>query len=105
MSMIAKSISFDLPVPWTEGKFETKTIGRVNFLVGPNGSGKSMFAEALKSHLGNARILGTDRLSGMEHTSPYKAVLGDHFVNGLVKNQFCYFKEAGNQGFGLNFVR
>jgi len=104
MSMIAKSISFDLPVPWTEGKFETETIGRINFLVGPNGSGKSMFAEALKSYLGNARILGTDRLSGMEHTSPYKNAFGDHFANGLVKNQFPYFKEAGKQGFGLDTI-
>jgi len=104
MSMIAKSISFDLPVPWTEGKFETETIGRINFLVGPNGSGKSMFAEALKSHLGDARILGTDRLSGMEHTSPYKDVLGDHFARGLAKNQFSYFKRAGDQGFGLDTI-
>jgi len=104
MSMIAKSISFDLPVPWMKGKFETETIGRINFLVGPNGSGKSMFAEALKSYLGNARILGTDRLSGMEHTSPYKDVFGDHFAQGLVKNQFPYLKKAGDQGFGLDTI-
>ncbi|MCK4392292.1 AAA family ATPase, partial [Candidatus Bipolaricaulota bacterium] len=104
MSMIAKSISFDLPVPWTEGKFETEMIGRINFLVGPNGSGKSMFAEALKSHLGEARILGTDRLSGMEHTSPYKAIWGDRLAGGLAKNQFSYFKSAGDQGFGLDTI-
>jgi len=104
MSMIAKSISFDLPLPWTGGKFETETIGRINFLVGPNGSGKSLFAEALKSHLPETRILGTDRLSGMEHTSPYKDLLGDRFANGLAKNQFHYFKKAGDQGFGLDTI-
>ena len=104
MTMIERSISFELPIPWTSGRFETDSIGRINFLVGPNGSGKSKFAEALKSYLGNARILGTDRLSGMEHTSPYKDAFGDNFAHGLVKHQFPYFKNAGEQGFGLDTI-
>ncbi len=64
--MIDKNLSFDLPIPWKQKKFETPQIGAINFLVGPNGSGKSKFAEALRSHLDNPRMLGTDRLSGME---------------------------------------
>ena len=83
--MINKELSFDLPIPWKQKKFKTSQIGTINFLVGPNGSGKSKFAEALRSHLGNARILGTDRLSGMEQTNALSSIWGDHFASGLAK--------------------
>jgi len=59
-------LSFDLPSPWVEKRFETDHIGAINYLVGPNGSGKSRFAEQLRAQLPQSRILGTDRLSGMQ---------------------------------------
>ena len=102
--MINKALSFDLPIPWKQKKFETAQIGTINFLVGPNGSGKSKFAEALRSHLGNARMLGTDRLSGMEQTSAIRGIWGDHLASGLAKNQFSSFKNAGKQGSGIDTI-
>lgn len=102
--MINKNLSFDLPVPWKNKGFSTQQIGAINFLVGPNGTGKSKFAESLKSHLGNARMLGTDRLSGMEQTGALRGIYGDHFANGLAKNHFSHFKNAGQQGSGIDTV-
>jgi len=102
--MINKALSFDLPIPWKQKKFETSQIGTINFLVGPNGSGKSKFAEALRSHLGNARMLGTDRLSGMEKSSALWSIWGDHFASGLAKNFFVQFKNAGQQGSGIDTI-
>lgn len=102
--MINKKLSFDLPIPWKQKKFETPQIGAINFLVGPNGSGKSKFAEVLRSHLTNARMLGTDRLSGMEQTSALRSIFGDHFASGLAKNQFHNFKNAGQQGSGIDTI-
>lgn len=101
--MIKLSLSFDLPVPWRQKKFETTQVGAINFLVGPNGSGKSKFAAALQSRLSNARMLGTDRLSGMEQTNALR-VFGDHFANGFAKNQFTHFKNAGRQGSGIDTI-
>ncbi|MBW2595181.1 MAG: AAA family ATPase [Deltaproteobacteria bacterium] len=102
--MINKALSFDLPIPWKQKKFEITQIGAINFLVGPNGSGKSKFAEALRSVLENVRMLGTDRLSGMEQANPLKNIFGDHFANGLAKNQFPNFKSAGQQGSGIDTI-
>ena len=100
--MIEREISFDLPVPWQEKRFDTPRIGKINFLVGPNGSGKSKFAVALHGHLGDARILDTDRLSGMEQASGLWPIFGDHFANGLAKNRFAEFKSAGQKGSGID---
>jgi len=100
--MIDKAISFDLPVPWTNKRFETPQIGVINFLVGPNGSGKSKFAEALQRHLGDARILGTDRLEGMEQSNAFRSIFGDHLGKGLQKGHFQRFKDAGQQGSGID---
>jgi hypothetical protein len=58
----------------------------------------------LRSHLGNARILGTDRLSGMEQTQVLRNIIGDHFVNGLAKNQFKHFRNAGQLGSGIDSI-
>lgn len=104
--MIGKQISFDLPLPWRQKKFETSKIGAINFLVGPNGSGKSRFAEALQSHLGKdqARMLGTDRLSGMEQTRAMEDVWGDNLANGFAKNNFGYYKNAGQKGSGIDTI-
>ncbi|MDP2883629.1 MAG: AAA family ATPase, partial [Ignavibacteria bacterium] len=102
--MINKKLLFDLPIPWKQKKFETSQIGTINFLVGPNGSGKSKFAEALRSYLGNARILGTDRLSGMEQTNPLWGLWGDHLASGLAKNYFSQFKNAGQHGSGIDTI-
>ncbi len=102
--MINKQLSFDLPTPWHQKKFETSQIGVINFLVGPNGSGKSKFAGVLHSHLGNARILGTDRLSGMEQMNVLRDMFGDHFSNGLAKNHFGNYKSAGQQGSAIDTV-
>jgi len=102
--MICKILSFKLPIPWREKSFETTQIGSINFLVGPNGSGKSKFAEALRSHLGNARMLGTDRLSGMEQTGPLRNIFGDQLAHGFAKNYFQHFKTAGQQGSGIDTI-
>jgi hypothetical protein len=103
VSMISHPLSFDLPTPWTEKKYETDQIGLINFLVGPNGSGKSRFIGALLPHLPKARLLGTDRLTGMEQKN-HLAFVGDHFSNGLQKNWFGHFRNAGLQGSGLDTI-
>jgi len=102
--MINKRLSFALPIPWEEKRFETPQIGYINFLVGPNGSGKSKFAEALRSHLKNARLLGTDRLSGMEQIDHLRVVYGDRFAHGFAKDHFNHFKAAGMQGSGIDTI-
>jgi predicted ATPase len=103
--MINRKLSFDLPIPWRQKKFETPQIGAINFIVGPNGSGKSKFAEALRTHLGsNVRMLGTDRLSGMEQTGALKSLFGDHFANGFAKNHFVQFKNIGQLGSGIDTI-
>lgn len=101
--MINYSISFNLPEPWTNKAFNTQNIGSINFLVGPNGSGKSRFAAALKAKLNNARLLSTDRLSGMEGGGGIRNIIGDHFAGGYAKNQFPHLKQSGLQnGSGLD---
>jgi len=104
--MINKKISFGLPLPWQNKTFETEQLGRINFLVGPNGSGKSKFAETLLLHLGGeyARLLGTDRLSGMEQMSALRGMFGDRLLNGLPKNQFNGYKNVGQAGFGIDAI-
>ena len=102
--MINKKLSFALPLPWKSKTFSTDQVGAINFLVGPNGSGKSKFAGALKDSLGNARLLGTDRLSGMEQNNALRGVFGDHFSDGLARNHFSHLKNAGQAGFGIDTV-
>ena len=102
--MINKKLSFNLPLPWKNRTFNTEQVGAINFLVGPNGSGKSKFAEALKAQLGSARLLSTDRLSGMEQNKALERVFGDRFGNGFAKNYFHRLKEAGKQGLGIDTV-
>ena len=97
-------LSFTLPIPWQNTSFETEQIGPLNFLVGPNGSGKSKFAETLRSQLGNARLLGADRLSGMEQTAPLKNIFGDQLAGGLAKSWFGQLKNAGQQGSGIDTI-
>jgi predicted ATPase len=100
--MIEHKLSFALPKPWENLQFDIERFGAINFLVGPNGSGKSRFAETLKGALGNVRLLGTDRLSGMEKNQGM-GFLGDHFQEGLRKNWFQQFKNAGTHfGSGLD---
>lgn len=102
--MIQRAISFSLPPPWRNKKFETPCIGAINFLVGPNASGKSRFATQLQAHLGDARILGTERLSGMEQGPGLRTVIGDHLRDGFPKNAFGSLKQAGIQGSGLDTI-
>ena len=103
-SMIKKSLSFGLPLPWIGKKFETKHIGFINFLVGPNGSGKSNFAMELRQHLGTeARLLATDRLSGMEQIR-HPTIRGDGFDQGFPKHSFVNIKNAGQQGSGIDSI-
>ena len=100
--MIEHKLNFALPEPWKHAHFQTERFGPINFLVGPNGSGKSRFAEALKSNLPNARLLGTDRLRGMNKNEGL-GFLGDHFQEGFQKSWFDRIKKAGKQfGFGLD---
>ena len=105
--MIDEQISFDLPQPWENLKFEVDKIGAINFLVGPNGSGKSRFADELYRHVkqrpGGARLLGTDRLSGMEHSSAMRDISGDTFGRGFDENRFDSLKTAGlERGSGID---
>ncbi|PZV19090.1 MAG: hypothetical protein DCF20_03395 [Pseudanabaena sp.] len=102
--MIEKNLSFSLPLPWKDITFAVSKIGYVNFLVGPNGSGKSKFGQTLKDHLGNARLLGTDRLSGMEQNNALKQFFGDNFAGGLAKSHFPQLKSAGQQGLGIDTI-
>ena len=102
--MINKKLSLDLPIPWKSKNFGTEQIGAINFLVGPNGSGKSKFAEALKAHLKNARLLSTDRLSGMEQNNPLWSMFGDNLSAGLAKGNFNGFKNAGQRGSGIDTI-
>ena len=100
--MINKTLSFDLPIPWQNKKFVTQNIGSINFLVGPNGSVKSQFSRSLVSSLGAAaRLLGTERLRGMEQMSQTN-VFHDQFQGGLAKNQFQNYKNAGRVGSGID---
>ena len=103
--MIAKKISFSLPrTPGKIRDFTSDSLGPINFLVGPNGSGKSRFASALKDSLPSARMLGTDRLSGMEQNSALRGMFGDHLRTGYDKGRFQQFKDAGETGSGLDAI-
>ena len=105
--MIKTKLVFSLPSPWEDQSFETNQVGPINFLVGPNGSGKSRFIIALFEQLnreGNARFLGTDRLSEMGVPTAGKNLSGDPFVNGYAKNWFGSLKTAGAQGSGIDTI-
>jgi 2-phosphoglycerate kinase len=100
--MIDKRLSFSLPSPWENCTFTTEQVGPINFLVGPNGSGKSRFAATLAGQLENARLLGTDRLRGMEQTDALADIYGDRLNAGIPKSQFDHFKTAGRRGAGID---
>ena len=102
--MIDLNLQFQLPLPWNGKVFETSQIGPINFLVGPNGSGKSQFAQVLAKTWANTRLLGTDRLSGMEQIRPFTAFQPDPFNNGYARNRFQYLKQAGTQGSGIDTI-
>jgi hypothetical protein len=102
--MIQYDVTFQLPSPWSGQTFATRQLGTLNFLVGPNGSGKSRFAEALKGSLPDCRLLGTDRLAGMEK-NPGFGGFGDNLAQGLQKQLFDRFKNAGVQfGNGVDAI-
>ena len=102
--MININLSFPLPQPWEGQRFQTQQIGPINYLVGPNGSGKSQFANGLTKCLSNPRLLGTDRLRGMEQFRPLDRLTGDTFGRGFAKNRFGNLKEAGKQGSGIDTI-
>ena len=106
--MIHLNLKLQLPPPWKGQLFETEKIGPVNFLVGPNGSGKSQFAMTLfnwlKTQAGEARLLGTDRLSGMEQTGPLRGIVGDTFGRGFARSQFDNLRAAGAGGSGIDTI-
>lgn len=99
--MIDNHISFNLPTPWNGEVFDTDQLAPINFLVGPNGSGKSQFARAMRSHLQNPRLLGTDRLVMMEQTNSLRSAFGDSFSEGIRKSHFHHVKNAAQEGGGL----
>ena len=99
--MTERGISFQLPKPWINQTFAIEKFGKINFFVGPNGSGKSRFAAVLKSHLPNARLLGTDRLTGTG-AAVIANIIGDSFAQGFQKNHFSLFKQAGASGSGID---
>lgn len=102
--MIEMQIEFDLPLPWLNKKFQSNKFSPINFLVGPNGSGKSQFSRSLKSFLPGARLLGTDRLSGMAYNTGLEGLFGDNFASGFAKNYFDHLKQAAQQGSGIDTV-
>ncbi len=109
--MINFDLSFPLPPPWENKSFETDQIGPINFLVGPNGSGKSQFAHVLSMQLRNVaggahlvRLLGTDRLEGMEQTTTLGSFRADNFSEGFRKREFGNLKNAGAQGSGIDTI-
>ena len=106
--MIDIDLSFELPTPWESRKFQTSHIGEINFLVGPNGSGKSQFVQSLYGELQRLnlrpRLLGTDRLTGMERIHAFSRFVGDPFREGLAKDQFEYLKQAGVLGAGIDAI-
>ena len=100
--MIKHELAFSLPTPWENAEFKTNQFGAINFLVGPNGSGKTRFADTLKNHLQNSRLLSTDRLRGM---TKYESLgfLRDDFNSGFQKNMFSNMKRAGDKyGSGID---
>ncbi|MDR3510929.1 MAG: AAA family ATPase [Caulobacteraceae bacterium] len=100
--MIEQPVTFLLPKPWEGVHFRRDRIGAINFLVGPNGSGKSRFADSLRQALPGARLLGTDRLSGMGANSGF-GLWGDNLAAGYQKGHFQHFKSAGsNYGSGVD---
>ena len=102
--MIAFKAAFELPPPWSGQTFSATQLGELNFLVGPNGSGKSRFAECLKDQLPNCRLLGTDRLTGLDKNLGW-GFLGDNLARGFPKQWFSQFKDAGKRfGSGLDTV-
>ena len=105
--MIEMNLEFPLPLPWNNQTFKATQVGPINFLVGPNGSGKSRFANELIGQLksaGNARLLGTDRLSEMRGPGAISRFIGDHFGKGFAKNWFPDLKTAGAQGSGIDTI-
>ena len=102
--MIEMNLKFSLPLPWKNQTFRTTQVGPINFLVGPNGSGKSQFANNLVNQLENSRLLGTDRLSGMEQVQSFRYSQGVRFKNGFDKDQFQNLKQAGKEGSGIDSI-
>ena len=106
--MMELDLSFPLPLPWDNETFQTNQIGEINYLVGPNGSGKSQFTKTLQAALRQSelrtRLLGTDRLVGMEQIQPFRRFMGDPIGEGLNKNQFEDFKQAGEFGAGIDAI-
>ena len=107
--MIKTNLSFPLPPPWENKSFETDQVGPINSLVGPNGSGKSQFARVLSNQLQNlagnshlVRLLGTDRLEGMEQTATLGHFGSRKFSDGFSKRQFGDLKQAGAAGSGID---
>lgn len=106
--MIEFDLNFELPAPWTEKVFHTNQIGEINFLVGPNGSGKSQFARRLYNALTQLgqplRLLGTERLTGMEQVNPFQNIRSPMFGDGLGKDLFESLKQAGSLGAGIDAI-
>ena len=106
--MIKTKLDIQLPPPWETGSFRTSHIGEINYLVGPNGSGKSQFAQRLHDELRNLnlrpRLLGTDRLTGMERVQVLSRYVGDPFQEGIDKNRFEGLKQAGGLGAGIDAI-
>jgi len=86
-------LDFELPSPWLGKRFKTSRLGDITFLVGPNGSGKSRFAEALLDKLPDSRLIGTDRLTGLETKAD---IFSNPYEGGFAKNLFDRFK-AGRE--------
>lgn len=104
MTLIDTPISFPLPTPWVNTQFTLNRLLSLTFLVGPNGSGKSRFAEVLKGGLPGCRLLGTDRLDGMQRNKGF-GIFGDNFANGFQKSWFPNFRSFGqNFGSGIDTI-
>lgn len=101
--MIDKVLQISLPLPWKNKVFQTNQISAINYLVGPNGSGKTQFAKSLAGKLSGSRLLGTDRLTGLNQDA-LAPILGDTFRRGYAQNQFQHYRDAGKAGSGIDTV-
>ena len=102
--MIDMNLKFSLPIPWENQTFQTTQVGPINFLVGPNGSGKSQFASDLVNQLENPRLLGTDRLRGMEQVQSLQDFQRNPFQNGFNMDHFQDLRQAGKKGSGIDSI-
>ena len=94
--------------------FSTTSVEESNFSVHPSrtnqlpcrgrtGVVSPRFATELVKKLNNPRLLGTDRLRGMEQVQLFRQIQGDLFEKGFNMDHFKFLRQAGKEGSGIDF--